>query len=75
MACQWLLVCRRADFLAECADGSPCGHRHQAGVVGDGAELEAHAEGFGGVAGRAVVDAGELLALLAGGDQLCPNHK
>ena len=44
--------------------------RHQAAVVGDGDEAEAHADHPRGIGGGAVVDAGELAVLLARRQQL-----
>ena len=63
-------VSHLARFLAGLGDGGAGGHGHQAAVVGDGDEAEALADHLGGIARRAVVDAGELAALLGGGQQL-----
>src|SRR5882757_4033535 len=65
-----LLVGDRARFLAGLGDRGACRHGHQATVVGDGDEAEALADHLGGVARRAVMDAGELVALLDGGQKL-----
>src|SRR5882672_3920230 len=65
-----LLVGDGARFLAGLRDRGARGHCHEAGVIGDGDELEAHADCPGSVARRSVVDAGEQVALLGGGGQL-----
>src|SRR4029450_3664306 len=65
-----LLVGDGARFLAGLRDGGARGHGHQAGVVGDGDEVEAHADRPGGVARRSIVDAGEQTALPGGGSEL-----
>src|SRR5918995_898060 len=65
-----LLVGDGARFLAGLCHGSTRSHCHQARIVGDGHEMEAHADRPRGVACRAVVDAGEQAALLGGGDEL-----
>src|SRR6185436_6403529 len=65
-----LLVGDGARFLAGLGDGGAGSHGHQAGIVGDGHELEALADDLGGIARRGVMDAGELAALLHRGDEL-----
>jgi hypothetical protein len=44
-----------------------CRQRHEPRVAGDGDEAEALADHLGGVACRAVMDAGEQVAFLDGG--------
>src|SRR5262249_30864257 len=67
--CQRLLVGDRAGVLAAGGDCVAGGQRHQAGVIGDGDEAEALADHLRGIAWRAVMDAGEQVALLAGGQE------
>src|SRR3984893_10731579 len=65
-----LLVGDRARFLAGLSDRGARRHGHEPRVVGDGDETEALADHLGGVARRAVVDAGEQVAFLDGGQKL-----
>src|SRR5438552_8176316 len=65
-----LLVGDRAGFLAGLGDGRARRHGHQARIVGDGDEAKTLADHLGGVARRTVVDAGEQVAFLDGGQKL-----
>src|SRR5579859_3266477 len=54
-----------AGFLAGLCDGGARGSRHQAGIVHDGDEAEAHADRARGIGRAAAVNAGVDLALVA----------